>query len=95
VAAPELARARSFDLAAWLEAQHASADRAGLLLCGDVGAALQVLLREDASGPPPKLETTEALVQAARRRRDLAEVLAFVLSDDHFKLRGRLRLTVG
>lgn len=93
--APELIAAKSLDMSAWLQASSWSADRAGLLLSGDIASALHVLLREDPSLTGMKLDTAEQLLGAIRSRRDMSELLAFVTSDDHFKLRGRLRLSLG
>ncbi len=91
---PELSRLRTLDLSAWLRGALASADRAGALLCGDAGVALQVMLRDDAQGAR-RPEGTAALADAIRGRRDLEDLLEFALSDDLFRLRAKLRLGAG
>ena len=93
--APELASAKTLDLGAWLAASGWSADRAGLLLCGDIASALQVLLREDPSLTNVRLDSSEQILTALRKRRDMFELMAYVTSDDHFKLRTRLHLALG
>ncbi|HCF60232.1 MAG TPA: Adventurous gliding motility protein K [Myxococcales bacterium] len=93
-AARELAESKSIDLKAWLQACNWSADRAGLLLAGDISAALQLMLREDPSITGVRLDSPEQIVAALRKRRDMFEVVAFILSDDHLKLRTRLRLSL-
>lgn len=90
---PEIERAKTLDVAAWLQAASWSADRAGLLLSGDIAASLVVRLKEDVGAAGQRLDTTDQLLNAVRRRRDLYELLAFVTSDDFFKLRVRLRLS--
>ncbi len=67
-----------------------TADRVGLLLCGDVPTALETLLREGA-GPLP--ERSEAIA-IARTRPDVRALLAFAASDVHFALRQRLRVAI-
>ncbi|HEX8907608.1 MAG TPA: hypothetical protein VF805_00310, partial [Anaeromyxobacteraceae bacterium] len=78
------------DVREWQAALAASADRVGLLLCGDVPAALGLVLGE--SGPVPA--GPAALAAAARQRAPLRELLLFAASDDHFQLRQRLGLAV-
>lgn len=87
--APELETAK-LDVNTWLQASLWSADRAGLLLSNDIAASLAVLLREDPSIAGMRLDTTEQILAALRKRRDLFELLTFIASDDHFKLRTRL-----
>ncbi len=95
VLAPELAKAKSLDLVHWVQSTAWSGDRAGLLLAGDLGASLQLVFREDNSVSGTRMDTSDQIVNAAKRRREMAELLIFVLSDDHFRLRSRLRLAVG
>ncbi|MBL8924083.1 MAG: tetratricopeptide repeat protein [Myxococcaceae bacterium] len=73
-----------------------SMDRAGLLVCADVAAGLGLLLREEA-GPNavPRAETTEAISQALTNRPDLKELMSFSLSDDFFRLRQRVGVSLG
>lgn len=91
---PEINATRTFDLQAWREGTELSADRAGLLLAGDISAVLQLLFREDPSVSGMRIEGTEQLVSALSKRRDFAELLIFVLSDDYAKLRAKLRLAL-
>jgi tetratricopeptide (TPR) repeat protein len=92
--APELSGQRTLHLTAWLRGALASADRAGALLCGDAGIALQVLLRDEARAPL-KLDSPAAVADAVRGRREIAELLDFAVSDEYFRLRSKLRLAVG
>lgn len=92
--APELSRLRSLDLTAWLRGALASADRAGALLCGDAGIALQVLLRGEARAHL-KLDSPAAVAGAVRGRREIAELLDFAVSDEYFRLRAKLRIAAG
>jgi hypothetical protein len=89
-ALPERARAvaeaGALDLEAWHTATAASANRVGLLMATDVPAALSLVLREGAGA--------RDVATAVRSRPDLAQLLVFAASEDHFRLRQRLRLAV-
>ncbi len=85
-----LARGAKTDLERWAAAAAATADRAGLLLCGDVPAALGALLRTSAPGP---VEGAQA-VEAARARTDALALLVFASSEEHFTLRQHLRVAI-
>ncbi|MFL5300097.1 MAG: tetratricopeptide repeat protein, partial [Anaeromyxobacteraceae bacterium] len=88
--ARELTRAGAPDVAAWHAGLAATADRAGLLVAGDIPAALGLVLRaggDVARGP-------DEIAAAVRARKGLAELLTFAVSEDHLRLRQRLRLAV-
>jgi hypothetical protein len=72
-----------------------SADRAGLLACADVSSGLGMLLREDAAPTLPRPETQEAIATGVGQRSDVKELLAFALSDDFFRLRQRIGVSLG
>jgi tetratricopeptide (TPR) repeat protein len=78
------------DLAAWRLAAAATADRAGLVLCGDVPTALDLLLREGAGRQPPPADRLTAL----RARPDALALLAFAASEAHLALRQRVRAAI-
>jgi len=85
-----LAKAGPQDVAAWQAALAATADRVGLLLSIDLAAALSLLLRE--GGSPGG--TAEEVASAVRGRPDLRQLLCFAASEDHLRLRQRLKLAV-
>lgn len=73
-----------------------SADRAGLLTCADLSAGLGLLLREEApSAGQAKLDTAEAIAAALAQRPDVRELMSFALSDDFFRLRQRVGVSLG
>ena len=76
------------------EAISYSFDRAGLLAAADVSAGLGLALREvgsqEASG-----DTAEALAAVVLNRADLKELMAFGLSDEFFRLRQRIGVSLG
>ncbi len=72
-----------------------SADRAGLLTCADVSAGLGLLLREEASAGQARLDTAEAIATALGQRPDVRELMSFALSDDFFRLRQRIGVSLG
>jgi hypothetical protein len=69
-----------------------SADRAGMLMCGDIAVGLGLVLREDPSLVNSKVDTADPVIQALRQRSDLRDLMGFSLSDDFFRLRQRLSL---
>ena len=71
-----------------------SADRAGVLMCGDVSVGLTMVLREDPNFATVRLDNAEPLVQALRERADLQQILTYVLSDDFLRLRQRVGLAL-
>jgi tetratricopeptide (TPR) repeat protein len=90
-----LANLPKVDLESMVEGLSLSADRAGLLMCCDVSVALSLVLREDPNFAATKVDTAEPLLQAIKGRDDLKDLLAFAISDDFFRLRQRLGLSVG
>ncbi len=71
-----------------------SADRAGVLMCGDVSMGLTMVLREDPNFATARLDNAEPLLQALRERADLQQILTYVLSDDFLRLRQRVALAL-
>ena len=71
-----------------------SSDRAGLLICGDVLAGLNMRWREDESGVPLPESKLDVKGPNLQDRASLREMIDFILSEDFFKLRERLRLAV-
>lgn len=77
----------------WYQAVEFSLDRAGLLACADPLAGLGILLREEETSQP-KTETPEAIALAVAARPRLREAMAFTLSDDYFRLRQRVGVSL-
>ncbi len=82
------------DLPRFLEALSHSAVRAGLLVCADPAIALNLLLRDDPAFANAKQDGNELQLQAARSRKDMQAAIGFLLSDELFRLRGKLGLAV-
>jgi len=78
------------DVEAYRAAAARTADRVGLLLCGDVPTALESLLRDGGGRIPARAEA----VALAAARPDVRALLAFAASDVHFALRQRLRVAI-
>jgi tetratricopeptide (TPR) repeat protein len=78
------------DVAAYRAGASRTADRLGLVLCGDVPTALELSLREAGVHAADRGEA----VAAAGARPELRSLLAFAASDVHFALRQRLRVAV-
>jgi hypothetical protein len=82
--------ARPPDPEAWRAAAARTADRAGLVLCGDVPTAIELMLRDPEGRAPGR---TEAIAAAAARP-DVRALVAFAASEAHFTLRQRLRVAI-
>lgn len=93
-AALELGPVSKVDLEPVLEGLSYSADRAGVLMCGDVSVGLTMVLREDPHFATARIDNAEPLLQALRERADLQQVLSYILTDDFLRLRQRLGLSV-
>ncbi len=72
-----------------------SFDRAGLLMCADVAAGLALVLKEESGPTALKAENTDLIMQALGQRPDLRELMSFALSDDFFRLRQRVGVSLG
>ncbi|PTL76885.1 tetratricopeptide repeat protein [Vitiosangium sp. GDMCC 1.1324] len=93
-AALELGPQSKVELEPVLEGLSYSADRAGMLMCGDVSVGLTMVLREDPNFATARVDQAEPLIQALRERADLQQVLSYILTDDFMRLRQRLGLSV-
>jgi hypothetical protein len=78
------------DAGAWCAAAKRTADRLGLLFCGDVPTAVETLLRDGSERPADR---AKAIVAAALRP-DARALLAFAATDLHFALRQRMRVAI-
>jgi tetratricopeptide (TPR) repeat protein len=74
------------DCSRWRSAVHETGNRAGLLLCGELRPAAEVLIRETTVGAPEEIETA-LLCEQARKAGPLRELLRYFVSEEHFALR--------
>ncbi|HLL52278.1 MAG TPA: Adventurous gliding motility protein K, partial [Myxococcaceae bacterium] len=88
-----LAYAQKLDLQETLDGITWSGDRAGMLMCGDISAGLSLVLREDPN-MGAKVEAPEQIAEAVRQRVDMKALISFALSDEFFRLRQKLGLSV-
>jgi hypothetical protein len=72
-----------------------AADRAGLVVSADPTAGLGLILREEMPSNQPRAETPEAIATAVHSRADLKELMIFAMSDDFFRLRQRVGVSLG
>lgn len=72
-----------------------AADRAGLVVCADPSAGLSLMLREELPANAPRPETPEAIAQSVLQRSDLKELVSFAVTDDFFRLRQRVGVSLG
>ena len=73
-----------------LDGLQATADRAGLVVCGDLHVAMHLVLREDPSFSTVRTGGREELLASFRERSDLRELMRFGLSDTYFRVRKQL-----
>jgi tetratricopeptide (TPR) repeat protein len=78
----------------WRTVVHQIGNRTGLVLCGDLATAAQIVMRDEgavAAGEAPLPETVRRL---AATDEPLRELLRFAISDDYFLLREKLGTAV-
>ena len=79
----------SWSSAQWRGAVRLTADRVGLLVCGDLRSAVRVLVRENEpdlpDDPPP-----EELAALVKRSAPLRDILTFALSEEYFAASAKL-----
>jgi hypothetical protein len=78
------------DLAAWRAAAAATANRAGLALCGDVATALDLLLRDESGRKPAPADRLDSL----RAQPEALALLTFASGEAHLVLRQKLRVAI-
>ena len=74
------------DCARWRAAVLETGNRAGLLLCGSLGTAAQLVLRDSAVGLPDAIPA-ELVREHAQKAGPLKELLRYFASDDQLALR--------
>lgn len=84
------ASAPPLDFPAWVRAMDRTAARAGLLVCEDVGTALDHIKRSDKDLVGLPMTTTQEMVGCLRRSDAVVDLLRFLLSDEHTTLRASL-----
>ena len=67
-----------------------TAARAGLLVCEDIGTALDHIKRNDKELVGLPMTTTQEMVGCLRRSENVVDLLRFLLSDEHTTLRASL-----
>lgn len=78
-----------------VQALFFAADRAGLVVSADPTAGLNLMLREELPTTAPRPETPEAIAQSVQSRTDLKELMSFAITDDFFRLRQRVGVSLG
>lgn len=81
------------DSSRWRAAALETGNRAGLLLCGTLRTAVQVVLRDSSVGLPDTVPA-ELLREHAQKPGPVKELLRYFASDDHFALRELLGTAV-
>ncbi|HEY1088692.1 MAG TPA: Adventurous gliding motility protein K, partial [Archangium sp.] len=74
----------------FVQALFAAADRAGLVVCADPTAGLNLILREEVLPNQARVDTAEAIASAVNSRPDLKDLVTFAVTDDFFRLRQRV-----
>ena len=72
-----------------------AADRAGLVVSADPAAGLNLILKEEVPANQPRAESAEAIGHAVHARADLKELMTFAITDDFFRLRQRIGVSLG
>ena len=85
------AQPRAVDLGEYLQAAILSENRAGLVLAGAFDAAARLIARDTGAS---MTGDTNAMIAALEQNPQLADLVAFQLSDEHFQLRQALQLAI-
>jgi hypothetical protein len=64
-------------------------------MCAEPTTGLNLLLREEAAPNQARPETAEAIAQAIQGRPELKDLMAFAVTDDFFRLRQRVGVSLG
>ncbi len=74
----------------WRTVVHQIGNRTGLILCGDLATAAQIVMRDEGGLPPGEPLTPETVRRLATSSEPVRELLRFAISDDYFALREKL-----
>jgi len=74
----------------WRTVVHQIGNRTGLVLCGDLFTAAQIVIRDEGSLGEGETFTPETVRRLATTNEPLRELLRFAISDDYFVLREKL-----
>lgn len=83
---------RPVDPARWRGAMQQTEDRVALAVCGDLQAALRLVLRDESLNLQSRLERPEDFAQFAGPR--LRQLLSFAISEEYLTLRERVGMAV-
>ncbi|HVT06900.1 MAG TPA: tetratricopeptide repeat protein [Polyangia bacterium] len=74
----------------WRTVVHQIGNRTGLVLCGDLSTAAQIVIRDEGGRSADEAATPETIRQLATTNEPLRELLRFAISEDYFVLREKL-----
>jgi tetratricopeptide (TPR) repeat protein len=74
----------------WRTVVHQIGNRTGLVLCGDLATAAQIVIRDEGTLAEGETFTPETVRRLATTNEPLRELLRFAISDDYFVLREKL-----
>jgi golgin subfamily B member 1 len=74
----------------WRSVVHQIGNRTGLVLCGDLGTAARIVIRDAGALPDGRPATPEEIRRIAVTSEPVRELLRFAVSDDYFYLREKL-----
>lgn len=77
------------DLAAWRQAMNHTANRAGLLVCNDLNAALSALLKTEPKTANLRFEDLADPIPILEQSPEAVELIQFAVSESYFTLRKR------
>ena len=77
------------DLASWRQAMNHTANRAGLLVCNDLPAAISAMLKTDPRTQNIRFEDLADPIPILQQSPEAVELIMFAISDAYFTLRKR------
>ncbi|HVV17760.1 MAG TPA: tetratricopeptide repeat protein [Polyangia bacterium] len=74
----------------WRTVVHQIGNRTGLVMCGDLATAAQIVVRDEGGLSAEEAATPETIRRLATTNEPLRELLRFAISEDYFVLREKL-----
>jgi golgin subfamily B member 1 len=74
----------------WRSVVHQIGNRTGLILCGDLATAAEIVVRDEGGLSAEEAASPEAIRRLATTNEPLRELLRFAISEDYFALREKL-----
>ncbi|NOZ86885.1 MAG: tetratricopeptide repeat protein [Deltaproteobacteria bacterium] len=87
-------RIGELDFESYVQALTTTADRAGFVLCGDLGVAVSALLQDEETDGQIRISDSVNMLSPLAKSKRIAKLLEFALSDQYFLVRKNLGMSL-